>query len=194
MEKFVIRLFNAGVKHDEILKFWKDQTLLRNENLVFGTYKYCSRANYPPQELFLNINEKYFLINKHGVGQSWYISENSSFELNNHEVKLNDINNHYYNFSEMNLVTDKHNNSDKKILTNSKSKLPIAKELDEVFIKNEFPKIILCSKISFLNNIFSNSITLNNRYVAVSNNDLSINILNDKGRFRSYPKELFEEF
>ncbi len=78
------------------------------------------------------------------------------------------------------------------ILKTPKTEMLSSGKWNKLFIKEEFPKVILCLKNVLSKNIFSNSLTIGNKYVATSLTNGKIRVLNDNGKFGNYPKELFE--
>lgn len=191
MEKYLELLFQLGVKHNTILDLWRNQSVHKNENNLFGLYFFQSEYS-SPMKLFLNLNFEYMIIQRFGIGNQWRLIKKGIYKVEDQKIFLNIKR---YDFHKMNEMTTEKLEFGEKVTTVLKTpetEFKNSGKRDKFFIKEEFPKVILCLKNALSKNMFSNSLTIGNKYVATSLTDGKIRILNDNGKFGNYPKELFE--
>lgn len=191
MEKYLELLFQLGIKHNAILDVWRDQSIHGKENHLFGLYFFQSDYS-SPMKLFLNLNFEYMIIQKFGIGNQWRLIKKGIYKVEDQKIFLNIKR---YDFHKMNEMTIEKLESDEKITTVLKTpetEIKNSGKWDKLFIKEEFPKVVFCLQNTLSKNIFSNSLTIGNKYVATSLTNGKIRVLNDNGKFGNYPKELFE--
>ncbi len=191
MEKYLELIFQLGIKHNTILDVWRDQSLHRKENNLFGLYFFQSDYS-SSMKLFLNLNFEYMIIQKFGVGNQWKLIKNGIYKVEDQKILLNIEKDDFYKLNEMTVDNLTLNDKIITILKTPKTEIKNSGKWDKLFIKEEFPKVIFCLDNIFSNNVFSNSLTTGNKYVATSLTDGKIRVLNDNGKFGNYPKELFD--
>ncbi|MBC8756671.1 hypothetical protein H2O64_18505 [Kordia sp. YSTF-M3] len=176
----------SGKISGDFSKYWTDQKQLGSKKSVFGIYRYIYTENQAGTTnlLFLNINNDYILMRHLGIGRNWTIEEKGEYTLESKTIEFyckSRKNSFFKTAMDHNLVKLEEN---MLIATTSDS--------NNHFQKIEYPKILKCNTTIYKEYNYNHNLKSDNLYVIDSEENNSFIILNDTGKLKSYPKELFE--
>lgn len=172
---------------------WINQEKLFSNKELFGIYRLiCSSRQIGALKLlFLNLNNDYYLFDNLGIGNSWSLQDKGSFITISNKLKFTACDNSkgYFNILWQYYMISDIDMNYKRYLLKSEQKFT-----DKCYFqKLDFPKILKCKAVEYQNNNFKSSLDLGNYYIIDSKKDNKYIVFTDQRRFRSYPKELFED-